>query len=99
MDFNNIQLPRMVTNPPLPNAVYTMMAEQENHEEIVENLTNNYNKLLELTQLKEKELEEAKKEAKITKKYNFWMMIITIVSMFVAIAAWITPLIQGGLKQ
>ena len=29
MDFNNIQLPKMVTNPPLPNIAYTKMAEQE----------------------------------------------------------------------
>ena len=47
MDFNNIKLPRMVTNPPLPNIVYSKMAEQEKHEEIVETLTNNYNQLLE----------------------------------------------------
>lgn len=86
----------MVTNPPLPNIVYSKMAEQEKHEEIVETLTNNYNQLLELTLLKEKELEEAKKEAKKAKSYNIWMLIISILSMLAAMASWIVPLIIGG---
>lgn len=61
-----------------------------------EQLMNNYKKLEELYNLKAKELEEAKKEAKNAKRYNTAMMIITVISMFVAVAAWLLPNILGG---
>lgn len=61
-----------------------------------EQLMNNYKKLEELYNLKAKELEEAKKEAKSAKRYNTAMMIITVISMFVAVAAWLLPNILGG---
>lgn len=61
-----------------------------------EQLMNNYKKLEELYSLKAKELEEAKKEANKAKRYNTAMMIITILSMLVAIAAWLLPRTLGG---
>ena len=54
-----------------------------------EQLTSNYKKLEELYNLKAKELDEAKRD-------NTAMMIITIISMLVAVAAWLLPNILGG---
>ena len=61
-----------------------------------EQLMSNYKKLEELYNLKAKELEEAKQDAKKAKQYNTAMMIITIISMLVAVAAWLLPNILGG---
>lgn len=61
-----------------------------------EQLTSNYKKLEELYNLKAKELDEAKRDAKRAKRYNTAMMIITIISMLVAVAAWLLPNILGG---
>lgn len=61
-----------------------------------EQLTSNYKKLEELYNLKAKELDEAKRDAKKEKRYNTAMMIITIISMLVAVAAWLLPNILGG---
>ncbi len=61
-----------------------------------EQLTSNYKKLEELYNLKAKELDEAKQDAKKAKRYNMAMMIITIISMLVAVAAWLLPNILGG---
>lgn len=61
-----------------------------------EQLMSNYKKLEELYNLKAKELEEAKQDAKKAKRYNTAMMIITVVSMLVAVAAWLLPNILGG---
>ncbi len=61
-----------------------------------EQLMSNYKKLEELYNLKTKELEEAKQDAKKAKRYNTAMMIITVVSMLIAIAAWLLPNILGG---
>lgn len=61
-----------------------------------EHLTSNYKKLEELYNLKAKELDEAKRDAKKAKRYNTAMMIITIISMLVAVAAWLLPNILGG---
>ena len=61
-------------------------------------LISNYKKLEDLYKLKEKELEEAKQEAKKAKRYNTAMMIITIISMLVAVAAWLLPNILGGVS-
>jgi len=41
-------------------------------------------------------LDEAKQDAKKAKRYNTAMMIITIISMLVAVAAWLLPNILGG---
>ena len=61
-----------------------------------EQLMSNYKKLEELYNLKAKELEEAKLDAKKAKRYNTAMMIITVISMLVAVAAWLLPNILGG---
>ena len=63
-----------------------------------EQLMNNYKKLEELYSLKAKELEGAKKEANKAKHYNTAMMIITILSMLIAIAAWLLPSTLGGVS-
>ena len=63
-----------------------------------EQLISNYNKLEDLYKLKEKELEEAKQEAKKSKRYNTIMMIISVVSMMIAAAAWLLPNILGGVS-
>lgn len=56
-----------------------------------EQLVSNYKKLEDLYALKEKELGEAMSDAKKAKRYNVVMMIISIVSMLVAVAAWLLP--------
>lgn len=61
-----------------------------------EQLMSNYKKLEELYNLKSKELEEAKLDAKKAKRYNTAMMIIAVISMLVAVAAWLLPNILGG---
>lgn len=61
-------------------------------------LISNYKKLEDLYKLKEKELEEAKQEAKKSKRYNTIMMIISVFSMMIAAAAWLLPNILGGVS-
>ena len=61
-----------------------------------EQLISNYKKLEDLYKLKEKELEEAKQEAKKSKRYNTIMMIISVASMMIAAAAWLLTNILGG---
>ena len=63
-----------------------------------EQLISNYKKLEDLYKLKEKELEEAKQEAKKSKRYNTIMMIISVVSMMIAAAAWLLHNILGGVS-
>ena len=63
-----------------------------------EQLISNYKKLEDLYKLKEKELEEAKQEAKKSKRYNTIMMIISVASMMIAAAAWLLPNILGGVS-
>lgn len=59
-------------------------------------LESNYRKLEELYALKEKELQEAKKGEEKAKVYNTVMLILTIISMLVAVAAWLLPNVLGG---
>lgn len=63
-----------------------------------EQMSNNYQKLEDLYKIKEKELEEAKKDAKASKRNNVIMLILTIVSMLIAVAAWLLPNILGGVS-
>lgn len=63
-----------------------------------EQLISNYQKLEDLYKLKEKELDEAKQEAKKSKRYNTIMMIISVVSMMIAAAAWLLPNVLGGVS-
>ena len=62
-----------------------------------ERLDDNYKKLKELYKLKEKELQEAKRAERKAKIYNVIMLVLAILSMFVAIASWLFPNILGGL--
>lgn len=61
-----------------------------------ERLDDNYKKLKELYKLKEKELQEAKRAERKAKIYNAIMLVLAILSMFVAIASWLFPNILGG---
>lgn len=61
-----------------------------------ERLDDNYKKLKELYKLKEKELQEAKRAERKAKIYNVIMLVLTILSMLVAIASWLFPNILGG---
>lgn len=72
------------------NEQIKLLAEQN------ERLESNYKKLEDLYNLKDKELKEAKRDAKKAKRYNTAMMIVTIISMLVAIAAWLLPNVLGG---
>ena len=117
LDFNNsninlenIGLPKMVTDPPIPYSVFKMMGEEGKHKEMFElgekqikllaeqnqQLKANFNKLEDLYKIKEQELQEAKREAKKLTRYNRWMMVLTIIAVLVAIAAWLLPNILGG---
>lgn len=57
-----------------------------------ERLDDNYKKLKELYKLKEKELQEAKRAERKAKIYNVIMLVLAILSMFVAIASWLFPI-------
>lgn len=110
IDLENIDLPKMITNPPIPYSVFKMMGEEGKHKEMFElgekqikllaeqneQLKENFNKLEDLYKIKERELAEAKTEAKKAKRYNTVMLILTIISMLTAIAAWLLPNILGG---
>ena len=56
-----------------------------------EQLVNNYNKLEELYSLKSKEFEKAKQDAKNSKNKYILATIISVISLFVAIASWVFP--------
>ncbi len=110
LDFNNsninlenIGLPKMITDPPIPYSVFKMMGEEGKHKEMFElgekqikllaeqneQLKANFNKLEDLYKIKEQELQEAKREAKKLTRYNRWMMVLTVVAVLVAVAAWL----------
>lgn len=103
IEFGDIKLPRMVTNPSIPYGVEKAIADEERKKEELsllrdynKQLESNYKKLEEIYNLKAKKLEEATQDAKKAKRYNTAMMIITVVSMLVAVAAWLLPDILGG---
>lgn len=54
-------------------------------------LSDTCSKLGELCEAKDQEAKEAREEAKRSRRYNFAMLIISIISMLVAVAAWILP--------
>ena len=108
LDFNNsninlenIGLPKMVTDPPIPYSVFKMMGEEGKHKEMFElgekqikllaeqnqQLKANFNKLEDLYKIKEQELSETEKEAKKIKRYNRWMMFFTILAVLISIFA------------
>lgn len=61
-----------------------------------ERLESNYKKLEELYKLKESELVEAKQETRKTKRMSIAMLVVAIISMLAATAAWVSPLLVGG---
>ncbi len=65
----------------------------EGNQQVIEGLSNNYQKLGELYQLKEKELQESKEEAKKSKKYNSIMLIIALISGGIALASLVATII------
>lgn len=105
-----MELPKMITNPPIPTSVYKAMAEEEKHNKLMdvnvqqikllteqnEQLKANFDKLEDLYKIKEQELKEAKHETKKATRYNRWMMFFTIIATLVAIAAWLLPNILEG---
>ena len=101
INFENIGLPKMVTDPPIPYSVFKMMGEEGKHKEMFElgekqikllaeqneQLKENFNKLEDLYKIKEQELSETEKEAKKIKRYNRWMMFFTILAVLISIFA------------
>ena len=81
-----MELPSIVSNPPLPYGVYKKMEEDERYNTEIELLKNNYNQLLELTKLKDEEI-------KSSKRYNRIMLIIAIVSAIIALFSLILTII------
>lgn len=67
----------------------------DENEAVIEKLTNNYDKLNELYQLKQKELEESKETEKQMQKYNHKMMIIAIISAIVAVSSVIITILTA----
>lgn len=65
----------------------------EENQKVVEGLNDNYIKLNDLYLLKEKELEESKREAEKAKKYNTKMMVIALVSAGIALASLVATIL------
>ena len=97
MNLNNIKLPKMVTNPPLPNSVYEKMREQEWHDEAVQReeqqivLLVEQNKLLKEQNQALKEANDASnKELKRSKCLNY---ITATIAFLTLIATILMPLL------
>ncbi len=107
-EFPNInlvkfQIPDIAAGRVIPYAVEKKMAEDERRNEELEltveqneQLKKNCELLEQLCSMREQELQEAKLNAKKAKWYNTTMMVITVISMLVAVAAWLLPNILGG---
>ncbi len=54
-------------------------------------LLDNYEKLKEMYDTQVQENEEAKKELSQSKRYNAWMMVVSVISMLAAIASTVIP--------
>ena len=92
MNLNNIKLPEMVTNPPLPNSVYEKMREQEWHDKEVERaeqqiaLLREQNELLKEQNRALKEANDASnKELKKSKRMNIIMAVIASLTLVATI--------------
>ena len=99
----NFSAPNIVTNPPIPPMIQKQISEDERKKQefdlLVEQniqLKANFKKLEELCNMKDTELKEAKQGEKKAKVYNTVMMVIKIISMLVAVAAWLVPNVLGG---
>lgn len=95
-DFSNAKNPSMASNPPMPYGAYKLMKEDARYEKITEEFQRNYDQLLELTQIKEKELEAAKVEAKKARRYNVVSLILSVMAILISIASWLLPNILEG---
>ena len=62
-------------------------------QEQLKELKNNYEKLKELYSLKAEEANKYEKEAKVSKKYNIVMLIVTLISTWVAIASLVATIL------
>lgn len=82
-------LPNLITTAKIDEKDTTYYKTQQQTNKIIEHLINNYNTLTELYELKKCELKEAKTEARKAKRYNVVMLILTVISMLVAIASWL----------
>ena len=91
IEFGNIKLPRMVTNPPIPYGVEKAIAENKRQQEQMELLREQNKHLEELLNLKEKEFEVAKQEAVKAKKSAKRAKIYNIIMLIIALAAWLLP--------
>ena len=97
MNLNNFKLPKMVTNPPLPNIVYEKMREQEWHDKEVEReeqqiaLLREQNELLkEQNQALKEANDSSNKELKISKCLNYLMATIAFLTL---VATTLMPLL------
>ena len=88
MNLNNIKLPKMFTNPPLPYSVYEKMREQEWHDEEIEKEEQKIALLMEQNDLLKEQNrvlieanEENNKELKKSKRLNFFMALIAVLSL------------------
>ena len=97
MNLNNIKLPQMATNPPLPNSVYEKMREQEQHDEAVQReeqqiaLLREQNELLKEQNQALKEANDASnKELKRSKCLNY---ITATIAFLTLVATILMPLL------
>lgn len=56
-------------------------------------LCDNYEKLKEMYEAQVRENEDAKEELKRSRRYNAWMMVISIIALLVGVASTIVPLL------
>lgn len=92
MNLDNIKLPKMVTNPPLPNSVYEKMREEEWHKEELEKEEEKIFHLIEQNKLLKEQIEALKeanninaKEMKKSKRLNIFMAIIASLTLIATI--------------
>ena len=62
-------------------------------------LGENYEKLKELYDIQVRANVEAKEELKRSKRYNAWMMVISIVAMLIGAASAIIPFFEGAIRS
>ena len=100
MNLDNIQIPRMVTNPPLPNTYYEKLREEEWHEAKLEKeehkiaLLTEQNELLKEQNQALKEANEASNnELQKSKRLNFFMAVIAVLSLVSSVVFGLLPLL------
>lgn len=88
MNFNGIKLPPLAYNPPMPNIVSKTLIEQEWHDEEIEKEEQKIALLMEQNDLLKEQNrvlieanEENNKELKKSKRLNFFMALIAVLSL------------------